>query len=210
MLYKSDSGLFRNNAIQGSKLSLSYSVCVRKDIEAAGGEEMTPLGVISVNWKPISLLLQDGVLADSVAAQDEFIAVHGPLNLPNLTPIIFCGPPCQVLHAPFQAKLLKCPMMPKVGTPFCIKYQVSNKTAKSQSLVLNLVQEGDSRSPLLLSAGKLREVVQMAPYEDKEFTFTMMPMAAGKTLRPPLTVSSGQYWVINETAKSSRQLFVMP
>jgi len=219
VLYSSDSGLFMNQTKQGSKLSLSYSVSAQRDIESDNGDGTIPLGIISVNWKPVSLHLpDDATLADTRATADEFGSTHGPLSLSNLTPMIFYGPQCQVLNAPFKAKLLKCPSMPKVGTPFCISYQVSNQTAKSQSLRLSLndAQDGDqtgpSSNPQLLSTGKLKEEMQMAPFEEKTFSFTFISMVAGKILRPPLTVSSGRHetWVINETLMSSRYLFVMP
>jgi len=213
VLYSPDSGLFMNQTKQGSTLSLGYSVIAQKDADRGKIEKMAPLGVISVNWKPVSLPLPDmSTLADASARADEFGWTHGPLVLPNLTPIIFYGPQCQVLDAPFKAKLLKCPSMPKVGSPFCISYQVSNHTAISQSLVLNLAQEGDQMDPLLLCTGKIKEEIQMAPFEEKTFSFTFMSMVAGKILRPPLTVSSARHqtWVINETRMSSRYLFVMP
>ena len=213
VLYSPDSGLFMNQTKQGSTFSLSYSVIAQKESGKGNVEEVIPMGVIAVNWEPISLSLPDGSpLVDASARTDEFCATHGPLRLPNLTPIIFYGPQCQVLNAPFKAKLLKCPPTPKVGSPFCISYQVSNRTAKSQSLVLNLAQENDQMNPLLLCAGKIKQEMQMAPFEEKTFSFTFVSMAAGKILRPPLAVSSGRHqtWVINETRMSSRHLFVMP
>merc|ERR1712194_614071 len=120
------------------------------------------------------------------------------------------GPQYQVLNAPFKAKLLKCPSTPKVGSPFCISYQVSNQTAQRQPLILSLAQEKDQTD--LLCTGKIKEEMQMAPFEEKIFSFTFMSMVAGKILRPPLTVSSARHqtWVINETRMSSRYLFVMP
>jgi len=213
-LYSSDSGLFMNQKKLGSKLSLSYSVSTRRDVESGNGHETIPLGIISINWKPVSLRLPDNLaLSDT---KDEFGFTHGPLGLPNLSPMIFYGPQCRVLPSPFTAKLLKCPSIPKVGAPFCISYQVTNGTAKSQMLILclNDVHNGDpgtQSSPQLLGTGKLKEEMQMAPFEEKTFSFTFMSMVAGKVLRPPLTVSSGRHqtWVINETLICPH-LFVMP
>lgn len=218
VLYSSESGLFMNQTKRGSKLSLSYAVSAQKDIESGYGNEAIPLGVISVNWKPVSLPLLGIRSTDTSAIVDEFGSTHGPLSLTNLTPMIFYGPQCQVLHAPFKAKLLKCPSMPKVGTPFGLSYQVTNLTAKCQTLILSLNdakdgnETGQSSNPQLLGAGKLKEEMQMAPFEERTFYFTFMSMVAGRVLRPSLTVSSGRHqtWVINETAMSSRYLFVMP
>mmetsp|Transcript_15475 Transcript_15475/g.24981 ORF Transcript_15475/g.24981 Transcript_15475/m.24981 type:complete len:317 (+) Transcript_15475:1-951(+) len=219
VLYSSDSRLFMNQTKHGSKLSLSYSVSAQREVTRGNRDETFPLGIISVNWNPVSLSLPGdaNLLAGIRTATDEFELTHGPLSLPNLTPIFFYGPQCQVLNAPFKAKLLKCPAMPKVGTPFRISYQVTNQTAKSQSLVVSLNDAQDSdqtgtSDPQLLGTGKMKEEIQMAPFEEKTFSFTFMSMVSGKILRPPLTVSSGRHqtWVINESLMSSRYLFVMP
>ncbi|KAL7546228.1 hypothetical protein ACHAWF_009563 [Thalassiosira exigua] len=216
VLYSSDSRLFMNQVRQGSKLSLSYSVLARRDVESGNGGEANSLGIISVDWKPSHLPLPDMALTDIAdGILDDFGATHGPLCLPDLTPMVFYGPQCQVLTAPFRAKLLKCPSTPKVGTPFCVSYQVTNRTAKSQTLILELNDAPNDRSasePHLLGAGVVKKEMQMAPFEEKTFSFTFLSMAAGKVLRPPLTVSSGRHqtWVINETLMSTRHLFVMP
>lgn len=202
--------MFLNQAKQGPKLSLSYSVLALRDVERGNGKESIPLGIICVDWKPNSLPLQED-LATTVAS-DQFGLVHGPLSLLNLNPVTCFGPQCQVLPSPFSAKLLKCPSAPKVGSPFSVLYQVTNRTAKSQTLVLRLNEApGRESETQLLGAGKLEGEVQMAPFEEKTFSFTFMSMVAGKVHRPPLTVYSGRHqtWVINELA-SSRQLFVMP
>ena len=118
-------------------------------------------------------------------------------------------PQCKVLSSPFSAKLLKCPSTPKVGVPFAVKCQITNKTAKSQSLVLNLNDAQDEQQ--LLGTGKSKEESQLAPFEAKTFSFTLMSMVAGNIVRPPLTVSSGRHqtYVINETQRH-QTLFVMP
>ena len=213
MLYSTGSGFINQMTKKGSKLSLSYSVSAQNDIESANVKETIPLGIISVRWKPASLNLPDD-LVSTPHKTDEFGSAHGPLNLPNLTPMIFYGPQCQVLPSPFSARLLKCPSTPKVGTPFCVTYKIVNRTAKTQTLVLHLndVQDGDTSHPQLLGSGKLKEESQLAPFEERTFSYTFMSMVAGKVLRPPLTVSSGRHqtWIINETILSSRYLFVMP
>ena len=194
---------------------MSYSIYAQKDAESNNnGVESIYLGVISVDWKPSNLPPLNIAPTDSIAIEDDFGLNHGPLSLPTLAPMIFHGPACQVLHAPFKAKLLKCPSTLNVGTPFCLSYQVTNLTAKCQMLSLCLVVDEASKnnSLQLLAAGKLKEEMQMAPFEEKTFSFTFISMMAGKILRPPLTISSGRHqaWVINETSMSSRYLFVMP
>ena len=202
-----------NQTKQGSKLSLSYSTSAHKGT----GSETIPLGTICVDWKPACLPLPDLVSTDKITLADEFGRTHGPLSLSNLPPMIFHGPECKVMNAPFEAKLLKCPSTPKVGSPFCISYQVTNQTAKSQTLGLSLKDTHDSKQPgptnqQLLGAGKSKEDIELAPFEEKTFSFTFISMTAGRVLRPPLMVSSGRHktWVINETNTSARYLFVMP
>ncbi|KAL3810529.1 hypothetical protein ACHAXA_006537, partial [Cyclostephanos tholiformis] len=191
-LYSSDSTLFRKKFMQGSKLSLSYSVLVQ-DNESGDCQDSTPLGTISVDWKPASLYLRDDLLA--TVTTDEFGSAHGPLSLPGLTPIIFHGPPCQVLPSLFKASLVIFPSAPKVGTQFCISYRVTNQTAESQTLVLHLNYDQVSditlfSSPQLLGAGKLKDDTQIGPYETKTSSFTFVSMVAGKVCVPALSVYS--------------------
>ncbi len=207
--------MFAKKLKQGSKLSSSYSVLAQKDIESGNACDSIPLGIISVDWKPASLTFLEGSIP--ILNEDEFGSSHGPLSVP-LTPIIFHGPRCQVLDSPFTAKLLKCPATPKVGAPFCISYLVANKSAKNQTLVVRLNDEQvgktatSSSRPQLLGSGKLKEEMEMAPFEEKIFSFTFISMLAGKVLRPSLNVYSirHQTWVVNETRLSPRYLFVMP
>lgn len=209
-----------NQGKHGSKLSLSYTVSAQRDIESGhDNNEMIPLGVISVHWKPISLPIgefPDAKPAD-IAITGEFGSTHGPLSLANLKPVIFYGPQCQVLNAPFDAKMVTSPSTPKISHPFRISYQVTNRTAKSQSLMVSLrdIQDGKATSdsnPLFLCTGKMKEETQLAPFEEKIFSFTFISMSAGRVLRPSIAISSGRHqtWVINEADMSSRYLFVMP
>lgn len=144
----------------------------------------------------------------------EFGLAHGPLTLPDITPMKFYGPKCQVLDAPFEAKMLKCPSAPKVGTPFRVSYQVTNQTAKSQTLTVSLSKNstGTLSHSQILVVGKLQGETHMAPWEQKEFSFTFMSMVAGKVPRPLLSVSSGRHqtWVIHESNVSSHSFYVMP
>ena len=173
------------------------------------------LGAISLGWKPVGLTLSHEMNPANIdnSLMGEFGLAQGPLILPNIAPMTFYGPRCQVLDAPFKAKLLKCPSAPKVGTPFRVSYQVTNQTAKSQSLKVSLNNNDTASSTSqLLVAGKMQGETQMAPWEEKVFSFTFMSMVAGKVPRPCLSVSSGRHqtWVINESNMSSQTFFVMP
>ena len=148
---------------------------------------------------------------------NEFDLAHGPLILPIIDPMTFHGPRCQVLDAPFKAKMLKCPSASKVGTPFRVSYQLTNQTAKSQTLKVSLNNDTSggttsSSNSQLLVTGKMKGEMQMAPWEEKVLSFTFMSMIAGKVSRPCLSVSSGRHqtWVINESNATSHTFFVMP
>jgi hypothetical protein len=178
------------------------------------------LGAVSLGWKPVGLTLSSEMTYTDANCSmlADFGLAHGPLILSNIAPMKFYGPRCHVLDAPFKAKVLKCPSAPKVGTPFRVSYQVTNLTAKSQTLKLSLNnnQSGGtaptSNSQLLVT-GKMQGETQMAPWEEKVFSFTFMSMIAGKVPRPQLSVSSGRHktWVINESNNlSSPTFFVMP
>lgn len=185
-----------------------------QDNRSGDCQDWIPLGTIIVDWKPAFLYLRDDFLA--TVTTDEFGSAYGPLSLPGLTPIIFNGPPCQVLPSLFKASLVNVPAAPKVGIPFCISYQVSNQTGESQTLVLHLNCDQVSdvtlfTSPQLLGAGKSKDETQIGPYETKTSSFTFVSMAAGKVCIPPLSLYSGRHqtWVINETL-SPHFLFVTP
>ena len=175
-----------------------------------------PLGVISVAWKPVGLTLSSHFIS-MLATTDEYGMAHGPLCLPDIAPLIFYGPQCQVLNAPFIARIIKCPSL-KVGIPFRVTYQITNKTAKSQTLIFSLNDTGNTddttlaSSENLLVTGKVHGQVQISPFEEKSFPFTFMSMIAGKVRCPNFCVSSGRHqsWVINESAVKDRYFFIMP
>ena len=212
-----DSNLFFAQSKQGSaKLSLAYSITAKTSATVSG---VMSLGALSLGWKPVGLTLSsERTSTDGNSSMlDEFGLAHGPLMLSDIAPVKFYGPKCRVLGAPFKAKMLKCPSAPKVGVPFRVSYQVTNQTAKSQTLKISLNnnQRGDtvpaSNSELLI-AGKTKGEAQMGPWEEKLFSFTFISMIAGKVSRPQLSISSGRHqtWVINESSLSSQTLFVLP
>ncbi len=214
-LYSAGIGVLTNKLKQGSTLSFSYSVLAQKDIESGDGYDSIPLGVISVDWKPAILCLPEG--SSPIINADEFGSAHGPLHLSGQSSMICRGPQCKVLASPFVARLLKCPATPKVGTPFSISYLVTNKSAKSQAVVVRLNDEKAENAtsppaPQLLGTGKVMEEMELAPFEERVFSFTYISMFSGKVLRPSLSVSSSRHqtWVVNETPLNPRHLFVLP
>lgn len=217
-LYSSDdSATIFTQAKQGAKLCTSYCVTTHRNTSHSNEHVTMPLGVISVNWEPIGFTLSKEAAAEYTTAND-FGLSHGPLCLPDVAPIIFYGPECQVLNAPFTVKVLKCPS-PKVGIPFRVTYQVKNKTSKSQTLLYSLSETPITNDGVaflhteeLLIHGKVQGEVQISPFEEKSFPFTFMSMNAGKVHCPGFRVSSirHQSLVINESATKDRYFFVMP
>lgn len=197
---------------QGAKLSTSYCVITQRNSFHSNEYVTLPLGVISVKWKPTCLSLSCN---NPITIVDEFDMAHGPLSISTVTPMIFYGPRCQVLNAPFSAKILKHPS-PKVGIPFRVVYQITNNTAKIQVLTFSLDdasangEDSSTQTNQLLISGWTRGEVQISPFEMRLFPFTFMSMVAGNVPRPNFTVSSGRHqsWVINE--KRGEFFFVMP
>lgn len=218
VLYSPDDGNFMNRLKKGSKLSLSYAIAPQRSTLNSNENVTIPLGIVSVEWKPVSLSLPDESIPNgSSFPKDDYGFSHGPLCLPDVAPIKFYGPQCHVLNAPFSAKLVHGPSAPKVGTPFRVSYQITNRTAKSQSLMLSMNDSprDDSQYPSdnqLLVTGKMKTELQIAPFEEKSISFTFMSMVAGKVIRPPLCASSGRHqsWVINENESNARFFFVLP
>ena len=219
-VYTSDSPLFRNQLKRGSRLFLSYSATAQKLCEGGdNGDETIHLGGISVDWKPLSLYLPNDLKSLFVTADDKFGSAHGPLDISGgLMPFNVQGPQCQISPSLFKVELLNIPATPKVGTPFCITHQVTNLTAEIQTLTLQLrlAQGGvgavDPTPPQLLCAGKVKDEVQVGPYECRTFSFTFMSLVTGKVCMPQLTIYSGRHqnWVIKETLGPPRYLFVTP
>jgi len=210
VLYSSSSSnIIMHQPRLGTKLSLSYSVTLQKHAAASGN--MAPLGTVSVDWTPASLALHTDLDSTDASALNGNL-VHGPLALEKMVPLTFQGPLCRIMDAPFSVKLSQRPSLPKVCSPFCIKYRVTNNTAKSQSLKLAMNSDADETAPQFLASGKMKEHLELAPFEERTLNFTLMSMLAGEILRPAMTLTSDRYqtWVVNETPTKSRYLFVMP
>ena len=70
----------------------------------------------------------------------------------------------------------------------------------------------DTTCPQLLCAGKVKEEIQVGPYECRTFSFTFVSLVTGKVCMPQLTIYSDRHqnWVIKETFGPHRYLFVIP
>lgn len=197
----------------GTKLSLSYSFT---PTTKNGSKSRTPLGEIRVSWTPANLTLPDDVVDSSDASALGDDPRHGPLAVEGAAPVTFLGPACTVVDAPFTVELTQRPSLPRVGSPFHLTYRVTNNTAKNQSLWVSMGDEdaagGGSSGAIFLSGGKVQEEVELAPFERRACSFTLMGMVAGRSVRPAVSIASNRYqtWVVRETLTSHRQVFVMP
>lgn len=208
--------MFLSKAKQGSKLSMSYCIITQRNTSHSNENVTMPLGVIIASWKPTGLSLPKEFQKPEMT--DEYDMAHGPLCISDVAPMIFYGPQCTVLNAPFAAKMLKVPSL-RVGLPFRVTYQITNRTAKSQTLTYALGDDQKStetnsagQTDQLLINGKVAGEVQIAPFEQKLFTFTFMSMTAGRMRCPSFCVSSSRHqsWVIKESVVKEKYFFVMP
>ena len=203
----------------GTKLSLSYSFTPTTN----GSKSRTPLGEIRASWTPAKLSLPNDVVDSSDASALGDDLRHGPLAIDGVAPVTLLGPACTVVDAPFSVELTQRPSLPKVGSPFHLTYQVTNNTAKNQSLRMSMGGDdygggggggggGEGTASSFLCAGKVQEEVELAPFERRACSFTLMSMVAGRTVRPAVSITSNRYqtWVVKEALTSHRQVFVMP
>jgi len=166
---------------------------------------------------PCGLTLTPDESIPVIATSGQFGMTHGPLCLPDVSPIIFYGPQCKVLNAPFTVKLRKAPS-PKVGVPFCVTYEIKNNTAKNQTLVYSLNSAHTntedrgtiSSTEQVLINGKVKGEVQLSPFENKSFLFSCMSMAAGKVRCPNFSLSSSRYQTLVINDVNDRYFFVLP
>ena len=180
------------------------------------GSVSTRLGVIWVDWYPVSIPLPVDI--SHGAADLKRLDSHGPLRLAEPTTLKFRGPPCYIENAPFETVLESLPASPRVATPFEMSYRISNKTAMQQKVsVLMSDLSSDERergnvSEGVLVSGLIHGEITLAPFETQTLSYTALATKAGKTTMPALSISSDRYktWLIKDQQQGSREIFVMP
>jgi len=176
------------------------------------------LGAIDLNWIPISFPIASDITCTSHHRNDDGCRkYHGPLPIPNLYPIRLNGPVCYVESTPFQASRRTIPPIPKVSTPFEVRYRITNKTEMHQKIritmneggddVMSAVTNGDSG---VLVSGLIGGEMNLGPMEVKEFSYLMLFTTVGRSTMPTLHVSSIRYgtWIIHGEREES--IFVTP
>jgi len=200
----------------GSKFGLTYSVKPVIREQYIKGSISTRLGVIWVDWYPVSISLPEDL--SHLGSDIESLGCHGPLRLSEPATLKFRGPPCYIENAPFETVLESLKSSPRVATPFEMSYRISNKTGMQQKLsVLMSDQSSDDRersnvSEGVLVSGLINGEITLAPYESQTLSYTALATKAGKTTMPALSISSDRYktWLVKDQMDGSREIFVLP
>ena len=195
---------------EGSKFKVAFSadVAVNQNAETDDNRFRGPLGAIEVDWMPFSLdLPPDAVVTDSL----RYSKIHGPLRLERPSSIRFPGPSCEVLKAPFHARMTVVPTAPTVAVPFQVNYCIENLTCLHQALTLDMADHGTNDDGLLI-AGMINGDLQLGPKEKQTISYTVMATCPGNVRLPSLSIASNRYstWVIHEKAGNQFPLYIFP
>lgn len=220
VLYTPNKNDMSRSLVKGSKFGLAYTVEPRILDKYMKGSVTARLGVLWVDWFPLSIALPDDLTVSHSGSDSNFgtLTSHGPLRMMEPPTLKFRGPPCYIENAPFETVIESLPPSPRVATPFEMSYRISNKTGMHQklSVVMSDQSSGDgSRSSLsegIIFSGLVHGDVHLAPFESQTLSYTALVTKAGKTTMPALLISCDRYktWVIKDEPESSRVVFVMP
>jgi hypothetical protein len=197
----------------GSRFCLTYSVKPLVKDQYIKGSVSTRLGVIWVDWYPVSVPLPEDIPQSDI----ESLNSHGPLRLSEPPTLKFRGPPCYIEDAPFETVLESLPPSPRVAIPFEMSYRISNKTGMQQKLSILMSDQSDDRersnvSEGVLVSGLVNGDIILSPFESQTLSYTALATKAGKTTMPALSISSDRYktWLVKDKHEGSREIFVLP
>ena len=197
----------------GSRFGLSYSIQPLVKDQYMKGSVSTRLGVIWVDWYPVSVPLPEDIPQSDI----ERLQSHGPLRPSEPATLKFRGPPCYIEDAPFETVLEPLPPSPRVAVPFEMSYRISNKTGMQQKLSVLMRDQYDDRernnvSEGILVSGLVSGDITLSPFETQTLSYTALATKAGKTVMPALKISSDRYktWVVKDEHDGSRETFVLP
>jgi len=214
LLYSPESNAFCRNLNAGTKVNVAYAVraTVASDNVHPATEESiinARLGAVSVSWSPVPLQLPDPTY---FIPKDEYGENYGPLRLQQVMPVKQRGPTCYIEVTPFEATFKTIPPMPKVGSPFEVRYEISNKTNLHQRLRV-LMNDSDAivSSNSMLVSGVINGEIVLGPLEKKILSYSLLVTKVGKITIPAFDVSSVRYntWVIHHRS-SMDKVFVSP
>lgn len=192
----------------GMKLNIAFTLKPNiREVSSQPEESIsTRLGAIAIEWAPIPLRLSNEMVVNT---DDEYQYYHGPLAVKKTRLLKQKGPLCHVEEAPFKASFETIPAMPKVGNPFEVRYEITNKTSNHQRLrVLMNDSESVVSSNSMLVSGIINGEVALGPLEKKILNYSLLVTKVGKTTIPAFDVSSIRYntWVVRGSCK----IFVSP
>ncbi len=214
IIYSPESNILCQNMNAGTKVNIAFAAraTVTRDNMNPPTEESIiniRLGAISADWSPVPLELSDETL---FPLKDEYGGNHGPLAIQQVRPVKQKGPICYVEVTPFEASFKTIPPMPKVGSPFEIRYEISNRTNLHQRLRV-LMNDSDAivSSNSMLVSGVINGEIVLGPLEKKTLSYSLLVTKVGKITIPAFDVSSIRYntWVIHHRS-SMDKVFVSP
>jgi len=191
---------------KGTKLNISSTL--RPKMTKHDQDFITSsLGQVIVNWTSMSLSSPSGIRTN---INDQFKDYHGPLSIQNSQPIRCYSPVCHIESTPFETSTTIEPPLPKVLTPFQVRYVVTNKTKQLQHLKISMRDiDKDILSSGMLISGVLDGDISLGPKESKVLRYSVLVTRVGKISLPVMSVSSTRYnsWVIRTTDET---FFVTP
>jgi hypothetical protein len=193
----------------GTKLSIAYTVrpCL-KELNDKELKVTTRLGGISIEWTPVPLKLDSKILLSNTRLG--FRDYHGPIpSSSQPMSLKLRGPLCHVDKTPFSASFTTYPIMPTIGTPFEIRYEITNKTSLHQKLrVIMNDSETSASSQNMLVSGTINGEISLGPLEIKNLSYVLLVTKVGDITIPTIDVSSIRYnsWVVH----GSNRIFVSP
>ena len=196
----------------GSKMSFAWMTQVSMDVYYREESLIAPIGTVSIHWKPSPIEFSEEV---SFVKKDSFSGSHGPLQLAQPAVCQFSGPLCHIESAPFEVIPENLPDSIKVAAPFDVAYRIRNKTPIDQDLEMKLQDSpsllDESSEDGLLIGGIVNKTTSLGPFESRSFSYTTVPMRAGKVHLPSISISSRRYktWIIRESLER-RSIYVLP
>ena len=196
----------------GSKMSFAWMTQVSMDVYYREESLTAPIGTVSIHWKPSPIVFSEEV---SFVNKDSFAGSHGPLQLARPAVCQFSGPLCHIESAPFEVIPENLPDSIKVAAPFDVAYRIRNKTPIDQELAMKLQDSpsllDESSEDGLMIGGIVNKTTSLGPFESRSFSYTTVPMRAGKVHLPSISISSNRYktWIIRESLER-RSIYVLP
>ena len=209
VLYEANGNEFCSKLTHGSKLKIAYTVRPKLSPVAKshhGQLAPTPLGLLKISFKPLPLNVDNG---PELQFEDKFPSNHGPLPIEKLPPFRQRGPVVYVEGTPFEASFSTIPSIPRVASPFEVKYNLVNTTNLQQRIKV-CMNESKRRSNDMLVSGIVNGELTLGPREAKVIRYSILVSKIGKAVLPALNISSVRYnsWIIRSSQEDC--IYILP